>query len=300
MKRKVIQLAGKTFVVTLPTGWVRQWGVRKGEEIELVEKGPALVISTSKPKELRKETIDVSSATERTLRWILSSLHKKGYDEIEIRTENPLHAILIDELLKDLFLGFAVVHRSGSKCIVRSLSRELDDQFDIILRRAFLVTLSLAEQSLVLVKQKRFAEFKDLISLEKTNNQLTNFCERILNKRGHPEPVKTTFLYVIIWNLEKIADDYKYLGESLLKKPKLGVQTIKIFEEVNALFRKYYELFYKFDLVQLSSLSDDFRKIRDEIEKLLPKSDDSIVLSHLYHIALKTVDFSASTFALHD
>jgi phosphate uptake regulator len=300
MKRKVIQIADKTFVVSLPNDWVRQWGIKKGEEIDVQEKGPRLIVSTAEPRQLRKKGIDVSNATERTLRWLLSSLHKKGYDEIEVHTENPEHAIIIDQLLKDLFLGFAVVHCSGSQCVVRSLSKELDDQLDVIVRRAFLVTLALAEQSLQMAKRKKLDDLQHILDLEKTNNQLTNFCERILNKRGLDDPVKTSFLYVIMWNLEKIADEYKYICEYLAKKNKISPETADVFEKVNGLLRKYYELFYSFKIEKLSELSEEFKSVKQEAEKVLAKSPDAVVVSHLHHIALKTADFSASTYALYD
>lgn len=299
MKRKVIQIADKTLVLSLPTDWVRQWGVKKGDELEVSESGPKLIASTTEYRPLKKGGVDVSNASERTLRWLLSSLHKKGYDEIEIKSDNPLHAVIIDNLLKDLFLGFAVVHRSGATCLIRSLAKELDDQLQVIVRRAFLVTLALADQSLETAKSKKFDGLKDLLDLEKTNNQLTNFCERILNKKGLDEPVKTNFLYVIMWNLEKIADDYKYICEHLAGKKKISKETIELYDRVNKLLRNYYELFYKFDVQNLSLLSDDFKKLSKDIETALSKGDDAIVLSHLYHVALKTVDFSASTFALH-
>jgi len=299
MKRKVIQLAGKTLVISLPTSWARQWGISKGEEIELTENGPRLIISTTKPRDIKKSGVDLSTATERTVRWVLSSLHKKGYDEIEVITDKAEHAKLIDELLKDLFIGFAVVHRSGNKCIIRALSREFDDQFDAILRRAFLVTLSLGEESCKMVKQGKNAEMESLLQLEKTNNQLTNFCERILNKHGHNEPVKSTFLYAIIWNLEKIADDYKYLCKYLAKrKQKLSFGTIQVYERVNQLMRKYYELFYGFNLKLLDELSKETNDLHETIEKQIGSSSEAVVLSHLWHIVLKTADFSASTFAL--
>ncbi len=292
MKRKVIQLAGKTFVVSLPTSWARQWGIKKGEEIEVTENGPKLIISTAKPRDVRKSNVDLTKASERTIRWVLSSLHKKGYDEIEVITDKPEQAALIDELLKDLFIGFAVIHRTNNRCIIRSLSKELDDQFDTVLRRAFLVTLTLAEQSCELLKQGK--PLTKLLELEKTNNQLTNFCERMLNKYGHNEPVKSTFLYTIIWNLEKIADDYKYICE----ERKASTKTQQIYERTNKLLRRYYELFYGFSIKLLDELADEQKKLQEEIKKELTSSKDTIILSHLLHIVLKTADFSASMFAL--
>ena len=45
MKRKVIQLAGKTLVVSLPHLWVKKHGVKKGHDMELQEKGTNILLS---------------------------------------------------------------------------------------------------------------------------------------------------------------------------------------------------------------------------------------------------------------
>jgi len=297
MKRKVIQIADKTLVVSLPNSWASQWAINKGDELEVQEKGPCLILNTSSHRDLKQSKIDVKGISDRALRWLLSSLHKKGFDEIEILC-NKSQEKIIDELLKDLFLGFAVVHRSGDLCVVRSLSKEFDDQLDVIVRRAFLVSLSLADQCVDLCESKRFSDLNTLLDLEKTNNQLTNFCERLLNKRGLDDPLKTNFLYVIIWNLEKIADDYKYICEYLVAKKSVSSVCLKLLKNTNVLFRRYYELFYKFDVKNLSSLADDFKLLRKDIESSL--KEDPVFFSHLLHIVLKCADFSASTFALNN
>lgn len=299
MRRKVIQLAGSTFVVTLPNSWVKQWGVEKGEELHVVESGPRLFLSTAEAREVSSGSVNISDVPERAARWVLSSLNKKGYDEIEVITDSEKHAQLINELVKDLFLGFAIVDRSEKKCTIRALSKEFDDQFDVILRRAFLVTINLAESVHERVSKGEFEELPKLHELEKTNNQLTNFCERLLNKRGHADPVKTNFMYVIVWNLEKIADEYKYLCRYLADKKKVGRKTVDEMKKVNGLLREYYELFYAFDMKKLSDLSKKFKDSSERLKEVMVKSDDAVVLSHLLHITLKTADFSASTVAIH-
>jgi len=299
VKRKVIQLAGKTFVVSLPSPWVKQWGICKGEEVELLENGPQIQISTSKARDMKKCAVDFTNANERVIRWVLSSLHKKGYDEIEIATTGIEQEKVIDELLKDLFIGFAIIHKTPNSCIVRCLSKEFEDQFDIILRRAFLVTLSLAEQTAEISRTGKYDQLPELSSLEKNNNQLTNFCQRILNKRGNPDPTKTTFLYVITWNLEKIADEYKYLGRCIAAHKNIGKQTLALLSQTNKLLREYYELFYSFDLERLTRLAMNYKQLHQEIESLMTK-EDPLPLSYLSHIVLKIADFSPSTVAIQE
>jgi len=53
MKRKIIQLAGKTMVVSLPAEWIRKFKVNKGDEVELKEEGKRIIINTD--KEFSKE-----------------------------------------------------------------------------------------------------------------------------------------------------------------------------------------------------------------------------------------------------
>ena len=49
MKRKAIQLASQTIVVSLPAKWVRQQGIKKGDEIDVEERGKELVIGNKMP-----------------------------------------------------------------------------------------------------------------------------------------------------------------------------------------------------------------------------------------------------------
>ncbi|MBS3124803.1 hypothetical protein J4211_00935, partial [Candidatus Woesearchaeota archaeon] len=139
----------------------------------------------------------------------------------------------------------------------------------------------------------------ELSSLEKNNNQLTNFCQRILNKRGNPDPTKTTFLYVITWNLEKIADEYKYLGRCIAAHKNIGKQTLALLSQTNKLLREYYELFYSFDLERLTRLAMNYKQLHQEIESLMTK-EDPLPLSYLSHIVLKIADFSPSTVAIQE
>ena len=44
MKRKAIQLANQTLVISMPSKWVKEQGIKKGDEIDVEEKGKRLMI----------------------------------------------------------------------------------------------------------------------------------------------------------------------------------------------------------------------------------------------------------------
>ena len=46
MKRKVIQIAESTQLVSLPRKWALKYGVKKGDEVDVLEEGNKIVVST--------------------------------------------------------------------------------------------------------------------------------------------------------------------------------------------------------------------------------------------------------------
>jgi len=304
MKRKVIQLAGKTLVVSLPIKWARNYGVKKGDEIELEERGQQIVLSTEQQPTFEKVEIDASKLdVEVVKRWLLAALHKFGYDEIEIKYDNPAMLKAIRETVDGMLIGFAIVDQSKTRCVIRTVAKEQEKEFDTMLRRAFLVTKSLGESMVEYIEEDRFSDLPDLLNLEKTNNQLTNFCERILNSRGYHDYRKTCFAYVVVWNLEKICDDYKNICLFLAKPENSKVKiknAIELLKKCNKLFSWYYELFYKFDINKLNDLNNYRKKIDDEFFKFLKNSNqqEAYVLSLLHQFSIKVSDLSASYIAL--
>lgn len=296
MRRKVIQLGEGTHVITLPSQWARTWGIQKGSEVDVEEHGSRIEIHTENTRTRKTAQADLRFVNERATRWLLSSLHKQGYDTIELTIDNTAQARLVSELVRDLFIGFTIAHTTPKTLTLRAIAQEIEEERDILLRRAFLITIQQGEQLHELLTRKKRHELPELLNLEKQNNQLTNFCQRILNKKGHTDPAKTSFLYVITWNLEKISDEYKYLTEYLAKNPP-EQETTELLYETNKLLREYYELFYSFNVKKLSALADQYRALESRIKKELPK--DPVPLAHMLSLVLKIADFSASTFALH-
>lgn len=290
MKRKTILLAGKTLVISLPSKWAKEWGIEKGAELDLTEDGPRIIVQAHSSRDITRASINLQENPERVVRWALSGLHKKGYDEIEIHTTQ--HHTLIQELIKDLYTGFAIVEQTPQRILLRSVSTDDKTSFEQVLRRAFLVTLNLAEEL-----HTTLSTGKDphaLLTLETTNNQLTNFCQRILNKHGAEKPANTSFAYVIIWNLEKIADKYKYIIEHIGKPTQ---QTLTYLQQANSLLREYYTLYYNFDLAKLNKLAERSKTLQEDILQHLDK--DARTRSHLAEIVEHIRDFNASTAALY-
>ncbi|MBI4453855.1 phosphate uptake regulator PhoU [Candidatus Woesearchaeota archaeon] len=303
MKRKVIQIADKTFVISLPSEWVKRFNISKGDEIDLKEFNDGLIISSQNQLGATSSIrINIANLNERVIRWYLSALHKAGYDEIEINYIDKDQLKLIYELMKNLFTGFNIISETKNVVVLKSISKENKEEFDAALRRSFRITISMGSELIECLKTKNYERLPLIKEKELLNNQLTNFCERLVNKHRFE---KSVFLYTIIWNLEKICDNYKYIINELGKqdtninlKTPISKELINIFELANNYLEQYYDLLFNFDIKKLNTIDENKKQINSKTSALKLSGLDKEILNHLIVLITQTTDFSASIIAM--
>ena len=244
MKRKVIQLAGKTLVVSLPHMWAKVHAVKKGAEMEVTEEANSLILHPTTPHEKKQITIDLRPYDEPTVKSVLSVLHKLGYDEIEVLFEDKQQPIILERIKTNL-MGFEVVQQTPKRMVIQNVAGDADASFDVLVRRVFLVTLELArgvEDALYENKNAR-----ELLSLEETNNKLTNYCHRLLLKKKTQD---TVFLYVLLWLQEKIADDYREIIKTV-QQTKITSSLQKTAHQLRVCVEEFYAAVYARDLEKI-------------------------------------------------
>lgn len=280
MKRKLIQMAGKTLVVSLPSEWVKKYGLKKGEEIDLEEKGETLSISTYKNMSIKKTRLDVRPL-KISGRRVMAALYKRGYDEIEVLYDKPKELEEIKKALNLEAMNFEIIEQTKDHCIIKSIAEATHEEFDNILRRTFLVLNSMVEEiqdGLISKDKKKIEEAKEH---EKTNNKFTHFCRRSLNKKGYKNYEITAIMYTIIEQLENVADELKFLCDFLisedLKKLKVSEETCKLFDDVKAFTNHFYELFYNFDLEKAEKFTQERKEIIQRSQELFMKKPNKEV-----------------------
>jgi phosphate uptake regulator len=302
MKRKVIKQGNGTLTITLPKQWTEKIGLKGGDEINLEETERGILINSEKILKSKKIKIDATNFNERVTRLTLSAAHKAGFDEIEIIYENPSIIKIMNELVKELYMGFSIVEQTNKRCVLKAIASDKVEDFDTILRRAFLVALSMADSSLDMIKNNQFSDLPSLVPLEHFNNQLTNFCERVLNKKGYRDG--NCFYYVVAWNLEKVCDNYKYICDHFSEsKGNVNKKILDFYKQVNVFFRNYYEIFYKFDINELVKLTQNGKELLNEsfkMHKFVKNDFEFVVLNSLMAVVLQCLDFSASYIAINE
>ena len=259
MRRKVIQLAGKTLVVSLPSKWVKKENVVKGNELELVEGEHSLVINLLQKTEAIKTCIDVSGLHASLVWHYVTAAYVKGVDELELRFSestipNPRtkKTVKMAEYLgavTESLIGMEVVRYGNNFCVVKEVSEIKSDEFHIVLKRLFFNVTTFASDVATAVKKNDWIGLEHCAQLEKTVNRLCLFCWRALNKGVGLKSADTAAHVAVVTWLEEIADAYATMIASVVPRSskKMLLKTAHLLEDAKNVVDGLYRLWYDFE-----------------------------------------------------
>ncbi|HLD06782.1 MAG TPA: AbrB/MazE/SpoVT family DNA-binding domain-containing protein [Candidatus Nanoarchaeia archaeon] len=285
MKRKVIQIANSTQLVSLPRHWSKRLNIRKGAELEVTEQGDKIVIAADREPQASRIELQASGSDLPVLRSVIA-VYRAGYDEVSISFDHPGAVKDLPEQMNDLLPGYEVLQHTADTIQIRDIGHEMPTEFDAVLRRIFMVGRSIAESTFEMLEAYDENRLRQVISLEMTNNRLCNYCERLLGKQGYRQFDKTVFMYVIVWEMEKIADQYKYLIYFFSEHKKVAVskETRKLFRDVILLFDLFYQVFYKFDRKQVAEIVEMRKDLIAKALAMMAKTKDNHEVRVIHHL----------------
>jgi len=299
IKRKVIQIANSTQLISLPRKWAQKYSIKKGDELDIEEEGSSLKVSVDKGLQVEKVEVDVSGIGVMAKR-VIAALYKSGYDEVHVKFSTTEELKYVQEVLKETCIGFEITSQEKNSLTAKAISSAVYSEFDSILRRSFLFLSSMIRESLEAIKKQDTTSLNNTILMDDNLDKFTDFCRRILNKKGYPTFRKTPPVYYIVEELEKIGDECKDICELLVKNPvKINKDTIAVYSEIAEFFDFFHELFYKFELAKVTV----FEKKKDDLNKkiglLLDKSgrDEVKVLLHLSILVDKIFNLNGALMA---
>ena len=237
MKRKLVKQGAATLMVSLPSKWIRQNKLDKGDEVSLEEDNQNLVIKVSEEtKKEQKAKIDVSDFFPLT-NVVLIDLYIKGVDELEITFDKPEIVQDYQKRTINELIGFEIIKQTHNSILLKDITGESSQEIDAIIKRIFFIINSMVEELIEAIEKKQ--SMGPIIDIDTSVNKFVNFCLRILNKRGYPENKKTTHFYGIVRQLEEVGDSYKEIAEAIKNGEKTDKNQLEIIRET----RKFLEIF---------------------------------------------------------
>jgi phosphate uptake regulator len=302
MKRKLVMQGGSALTVSLPAKWAQKYGLKAGDEVDVEEAPEGLIVAKEfKHKEIAIK-LNFKNFEPRHMKWAIVMSYKKGYNEMRITFDKPEDINIIEEVV-NLTPGLEIINQDEKSCVIKNIAKEMENEFDNSMRRNFLNSLSMVELCLKKIKEGKLEELKEAVRFEEINNKLCLFCQRIANLDKSLEE-KKVFYYVVIWYLEKIVDEFKYIGDHYSAKEnsqtKISKEVIDIFEDVCKIFRKYYDLYYSFDLekqVEITNLNNSINKRGLEL-LANRKSKDNVMVYYLLKASEKITESLPSLLAI--
>jgi len=295
--RKLIAFGKTSYVMSIPKQWVLKNNMKKGDLISLDENEGKLVLSPRIEEEgekIEKAEINVSKLDPAIVRFI-HAIYKRGADEIAITFDKPEQLSTIQQMISEDMIGFEITSQERNHCTIKAIAREFDQEFDSMLRRTFLVLKSMSHGIVESMENEDLDSIPNLQHLESINNKYTGFCRRILNKHGFKEKQKNvTFMYCTVEELEKLADQYKYLCDyfTFAKKniKNINKDVIKLYKDTSDLFEGFYNVFYKFELNKAVELFKKRKSLVKETEKFLNSdSKQEIMLAHYLIVIIQLI-----------
>lgn len=286
MKRKVIQIADSTQLVSLPRKWCLRHNIKKGDELDIIEGHGSLQIH---PNDVTKsETIekDVTGMDRSSLLLFIRGLYKKGYDEIRLTCNKPIiphHRTNEKKRFMNLvhtevnrLPGVEVIQQKENYCVIRAISQPNIQEVETVLRRTILLINDMYKDVLAGAKGKDPVILETIEEKHDTISKFSSYIMRLLNSDITQD---RTFLFTLVFMLDKNVDFIKNTGRILgRRKNLLHKEAISILEQIGQVVDTYSKVHYKMDYNLVNEVSQNKEKVRVMIEKNIDRLDKEEIL----------------------
>jgi phosphate uptake regulator len=295
MKRKVIKQGHDTLTVTLPKKWCKDYSISAGDDISVDENGSMLQVYAQKGINLNAFRKSVSRTSLSHLKSIISNAYKKGYDTIILDFDDD--TVLKDiQKVVDTLMGIEIVSKGKNSCEIKNIAETFESELDNLIKNVFITIMEMANEVLEYIRKNDRSKLADIVYKREFVTKYTELCKRILNK--HKKNEKTMiFQYLIIWGLEKIANEYKYIYNFYVeyKVSKVSRYSLDYFSETNKILNTYFEAYYRVDhkkIWEIAQKKDEM--LYRQYYALQPKltSKEQPIVHHLAVIVRRLWDIS--------
>jgi len=268
-------------MISLPTKWIKDNKLDKGDEISIDEKGPNLIIGASEKKNSKKEiTIELTEQNYKDLKAFLTHSYRKGFDKIILTGYLAEASKEINSLVSGILLGFEVVEKGRDRIVVENISSPDETKYETILSKVFFI---IKEMPNMILNNSNVLELKET---KDHCDKFVLFCRKIIsqNKINEDPILEWEFLTF----LTHIQHTYYYLGEYMRSNKIASNKELEnLISESGNYFNLLFEAHKNKDITQINkinSLKNKFQygKCLELISK--SKGKDAVAASYLREI----------------
>ena len=276
-KRKVIKLAEKTLVVSLPASWVRANKVNKGDELFLEDQQSKIVISKSSPDTKSSVSIDGDSLGPLLKRTIWQIYHS-GIDRVNVTAKKPETIQAVNDALNQV-LGYHVIEQQGHTMVIEDLAKPEQD-VEVLFRRFLLLVKTMIDDGTAAIEKNNLDQLEAISKRDIDVNKFAHLCMRTIAKKPQHSADWTNRMHTLIYQVEQLGDDIKELF-----KETRGSETLPAMKKASNL----YAASYKFLFDKSSENAKAVAKANDETRNTLKSLKSTAAVARLDSIRKKAV-----------
>jgi phosphate uptake regulator len=270
MERKLIRLANKTLVVSLPYEWVEKVGLKKGNSVELLEKDREIVVKPTAFSIDKERIIDIRKMPDRPIKTrILQAIYKTGFRNVTLIC-NEKQARIIEDSLHE-FIGLILLERKGNRLFMRNMIDSKTTDFFRIFRKTFLILNFIASESLEAIKTGDKKRVDETINNKENFQKHANLCMSLLSSGGFNSINETNIYFYMLSNMGNINDFYIRTCNSLSDQknaPTHAKSILLLYSKVNKLLSQTQSVFFSGGDI------NEVYKTREEVFNLEIKSEN--------------------------
>jgi len=311
MKRKVNRVGQNTLTVSLPSKWVKENHIERGDSLVLVPKQNTLKISTTEKKTHSSIHVDITNYNKTLVKRIMDHIYLKEIQKVILTFKNQdiadyrhkkrisIHKFL--QKLSERFIGLEIVNQQPDRIVYQNMFRLSNPKNieQINQRVAYLLQDFLHEFMMGLKKDP--VEFQEIC--KDYHDRITKFIglhNRITKQSNLSAQAKTSY-YLLNSHLDKIADKIVHAAKRAIQIRKPSLKLIEGTKELLMLLKAYFQILLKkklaIDSVDLlwGKRYSSFRKLT----KINFSKDDLFVLQELRTILDLCNNFTEVHLAVH-
>ncbi len=285
MKRKLIKQAGQAVTITLPIEWVRNIGVKAGDEVDLEMGEKDLIIRSCKQVTSKKTKIDMNGFNKRMKYIYINSAYAKGIDEIKIENCKIYPGL-------NQNVGYAIIDQKENNYTIKEISGALSENLDEVFKRVFQMIIRFYNSAINSVFGK---EKEDILTVQKKDqeiNKFTLFLQRSIMKRNYSNQEEGKIMFAFSFSLEQIGDDIlRFWRTDIDNKIKKNDELKEIINISKESLLKAFEVYYHSSYEKVKELIDLKQLIREKASKTLTKNNSQII-AHAIKIVEESADLT--------
>jgi len=263
MKRKINLVGQSTLTVSLPSKWAKEHGLKKGDELDVLQEKNSLMLSIA---DIKKEGREVSMSVDGLDKYLLmryvTVFYITNYNKITLTysksqiydAKNDQYINIKNAITKlcDRFIGLELVSQTSTKSELACFFSSDTQDINTIEKRIYFLIKETIEEMMEAIKGN-YADFhKTMYDHHDNIAKFIHYYLRKLDSSDKNEEEKK-FLYALYTIIDKLVDKLRHLSEQIEKhkcSPKVQKYLKEIFDFLYELFTSLHKKEFKQELVE--------------------------------------------------